>query len=312
MIDALVDLVDQIYDGFDKKEKTSALLIDLSKAFDTVNHNILLLKLEYYGIRGTSLSLFKSYLTNRKQIVTNNNNNSKLMAINCGVPQGSILGPILFLIYINDLPFSLKHCQAVLFADDTTLINKAPTPNDLEHRETVSLDHAESWFHTNKLKVNTTKTQIITFAPRSDGNNFAKLLGVYLDPALNWKQQIGCICNRLATATFQIRKIKQLVDVSCALLLYYSVFQATINYSIMLWGHTSHSERIFILQKRAIRILAGADRLEHCRPLYKSLKILTVPCLYIYNCLMYVRKNIDKFLIRGNYHNYNARHTYQL
>ena len=118
--DAITELCSNILYGFDKKESTLAVFLDLSKAFDTIDHKILLNKLEYYGIHGTPLQWFKSYLSNRKQFVEYNKFNSKICTIDCGVPQGSVLGPLLFILYTNDLPKCINKSKSILFADDTT------------------------------------------------------------------------------------------------------------------------------------------------------------------------------------------------
>ena len=119
---ALLELIDKLSRSIDDRQLTIGVFVDLAKAFDTVNHQVLLAKLEHYGIRGTALNWFRSYLSNRKQFVLINNFKSELKNINCGVPQGSILGPILFLLYINDLNYVSKLLQTIMFADETNLI----------------------------------------------------------------------------------------------------------------------------------------------------------------------------------------------
>ena len=133
---------------------TLSVFLDLSKAFDTIDHRILLNKLHYYGIRGLSLEWFKSYLFQRKQYVTYKNNSSEMLNIDCGVPQGSVLGPLLFIIYSNDLPKSIKTCNSILFADDTTVCKVGSDINQLFTDMMSDLTLLIDWFRANKLSLN--------------------------------------------------------------------------------------------------------------------------------------------------------------
>ena len=119
---AVIELVDKIANVVERNEPTLGIFLDLSKAFDTINHDILLYKLEYYGFRGVAIDWFKSYLSNRKQFVRYQMHDSDNKIINCGVPQGSILGPLLFILYINDIVNTISLLELILFADDTTLL----------------------------------------------------------------------------------------------------------------------------------------------------------------------------------------------
>ena len=130
-INAVTELVSHVIKAMNRRENTISVFLDLSKAFDTVNHNILLRKLEFYGIRGIALEWFKHYLTGRKQYVLYNNTQSSKQYITCGVPQGSVLGPLLFLIYINDIPNCLKYSKSIVFADDTTIFASCKNMNTL-------------------------------------------------------------------------------------------------------------------------------------------------------------------------------------
>ena len=149
------------------------VLIDLKKAFDTVDHQILLSKLELYGIKGQAINLLKSYLTNRKQKCQIRNSFSSERLIKCGVPQGSILGPLLFLLYINDLPYCLSKTKPRLFADDTNLTASANSMTDLEPAVNSDLENLRKWLIANKLSLNVPKTEFILICSKSMINNIS-------------------------------------------------------------------------------------------------------------------------------------------
>ena len=159
--DAVSELLNYVYSAINKKEHLGAVFLDLSKAFDTVCHDILLLKLEHYGIRGTPLKLIESYLSNRHQFVTVSGYKSKTKEINIGVPQGSVLGPLLFLIYINDLRLSTRNMKSILFADDTTLFTSHSDIITLTKIMSDDLALVRKWLIANKLTLNINKTYYI-------------------------------------------------------------------------------------------------------------------------------------------------------
>jgi retron-type reverse transcriptase len=160
---ALLQLVDGLADSIDRKKVTVGVFIDLAKAFDTVDHRILLRKLEHYGVRGVVLNWFASYLANRKQFVTIEKVPSKLAHIKCGVPQGSILGPILFIIYINDLIHVSANLKNIMFADDTNLFLTGNSLAEVEDKLNAELVLVETWFKANLLSLNVKKTSYMVF-----------------------------------------------------------------------------------------------------------------------------------------------------
>ena len=172
-------MLDKITEALEDNLSTAVLLIDLSKAFDSLDHSILLAKLEHYGIRGTPQTLFKNYLKNRSQYVSYNNTSSHYSIIKTGVPQGSILGPLLFLLYINDIHHPSSLCSFFLFADDTTVLGSDKNPETLSLNMNNEITHLDKWFKANKLSLNREKTKYIVFTgngKKETGKNLINLI----------------------------------------------------------------------------------------------------------------------------------------
>lgn len=202
----LIELVDKISPAIERNEYTIRMFLDLSKAFDTVNHDILLHKLEHYVVRGPALEWLKSYLTNRKQIVNYKSVKSDVSLISCGVPQGSVLDPLLFLIYVNNISESSKLLSFLLFADDTNLFYSHKNLEILHQTANHELCKVANWLETNKRSLKVSKTQFIILKAKSKKKpqkfeiqinkqtvehvNSTKSLGLIIDKELSWKQHI--------------------------------------------------------------------------------------------------------------------------
>ena len=198
---AILELTDNLKLAIDNKQITCGLFLDFSKAFDTVNHNILLEKLNKYGIRGKPLDWFTSYLTNRQQYIRMNNIDSEMLTMTSGVPQRSTLGPLLFLLYINDLPNCSKKLSFRIFADDTNVFYTGKCLSDIENVMNEEFRKILEYCNNNKLSINFKKTNFMLIGSQRKRNlnikignieqkQYIKYLGMYIDSHINWKQQI--------------------------------------------------------------------------------------------------------------------------
>ena len=292
---AVLELVDRTIYTLDKDETPINIFLDLSKAFDTLNHTILLTKLHHYGIRDGSLNLFKSYLQNRKQYVVINNAKSETVDITTGVPQGSILGPLLFIIYINDLPNASNIFHSIMYADDTNLSASLQSIKSTNPNETVDtlinkeLSKISEWLGLNKLSLNVKKSKYIVHKMTNkkvdnlqlNVNGIAiekvydfNFLGLTLNENINWKNHIEKIAIKSSKIIGILNKLKYILPTQIKVLLYNTLLLPHINYCILSWGYKC--DRITKIQKRAIRLINLSKYNAHTEPIFKQFKLLKV------------------------------------
>lgn len=270
---AITELVDSILNELDNRKIVGALFLDLKKAFDTLNHEILLKKLEMYGIRGVANNIIRSYLENRKQFVSINGVQSSQKPINIGVPQGSNIGPILFLAYINDLGNLRLHGIPRLFADDSALFYPGSNSETIMRQMEEDLQILLAYFNTNLLSLNLSKTKLLFFhSPRKKivynsnvriGTNiiervdYFKYLGIFLDTTLSWKNHINHVEKKVASLCGIMRRISTFVTRRALLSFYYAYIHSQLNYLVSIWGRAciSNLKKLQVLQNRCLKIM---------------------------------------------------------
>lgn len=331
---ALLSFVEKVANALDSSSHMVGIFLDYSKAFDTINHNILLYKLSHYGIRGKALEWFRSYLSNRKQYVFLNGHSSDLQHITCGVPQGSLLGPLLFILYINDFCKSSDILSFILFADDTNLFLSHQDPDHLVTTVNIELDKLTQWIRANRLSLNLQKTKYMLFSnslvslPGNiifgdsplDKVSDIKFLGVTIDDKFSWRLHIENISKTISRNIGIINRLKMHLPSKSLFTLYSSLILPYLNYGLLAWGNASQVliDKLLLLQKRVLRIICHTNFLAHTDPLFFDNKILKIKDLYLLQLgqfmLNFKKEALPEifrtmFLKNHSFHNYPTRHS---
>ena len=295
---AILELVKNLTHSLDKNLFSVGVFLDLSKAFDTVNHEILLAKLKHYGINKLTHDWLTDYLKDRQQfIVYEQNNATSYKKVMCGVPQGSILGPLLFLIYINDLYNALRHTKSFMFADDTNLLYSNKNVKELFYNTNQDLINIAKWFEANKISLNTNKTKYIFFHNKSQEdyiplkipdllitNNkierlkHIKFLGLIIDENLTWECHIKTLGTQISKTIGLMFRVRPLLNQNCLKQLYFSLIHSYLSYGNIAWAsnYSTKLSKLFKLQKHVSRLILHKNKIEHAKPLMKQLNILTI------------------------------------
>ena len=309
---AILDIHEKLLKNLNDGLTSCDVFLDLAKAFDSVSHDILLSKLEKYGIRGNVLSLFKSYLCSRTQFVKIDSSASELINILFGVPQGSILGPLLFLIYINDLPDATNFFIR-LFADDTFLCAQNKNIMALESEVNTELLKVYNWLASNKLTLNISKSKFMIITNKKnipvfevkvnndclDKCDSYKYLGVYIDKDLSWKPHIDYICKKISKACGALSKLRHCVGIATLRTVYYALVHSYLRYGILAWGNASLPVLCSLntLNNKVLRIMTFAPlgRLD-TSIIYDHLNVLTIEKLFCLESAKFIYKSKNDLL----------------
>ena len=337
---AILDIVNAIQSNMDAGKFSCGVFVDLKKAFDTVDHSILLQKLAHYGFRGLINDWFRSYLQERAQVTMVGNRSSNKSLITCGVPQGSVLGPLLFLLYVNDIYCSSTKLKFYLFADDTNVLHSHKDLKSLEKEMNAELNNVYQWLVSNKLTLNLKKTNFVIFRPYQkplpflptiyindhltnsltylESKDHVKYLGVHIDYKLSWKNHIDSITMKLSKTIGLLSKIRHFVPFHTLVSIYNSLVVPYLRYGLIAWGQTGKTQlnKLLILQKRALRFMCFADRCDHAIPLFLRAQTLPIHFLY-YKLLAETMHDVsndvipsqlkDLFIPTVKIHSYNTR-----
>ena len=293
---ALINVTEKWLKEIDNGNIVGIVMIDLKKAFDTIDHSILLEKLEMHGFDHSTLKWFKNYFEDRRQFTSVNGYISDERTLTCGVPQGSLLGPLLFTLFVNDMPNYVKSCEVSLYADDTCLFTSSNDPRQVEKKLNEDISNLSLWLKQNKLLVNPKKCEAMFIGTRQrlknkndaikhchisiEGNEIQKVdsckyLGVIIDKNLSWNDHIERVRKKVIKSIYLLKRLRSFINERTALLFYRSIIQCNLDYCSSVWSNGSKSQldKLQFLQNRALRIVMNVEYLFPTSTLYETLKL---------------------------------------
>lgn len=324
---ALLEIKNSLIHNIEHKLYTVGVFLDFSKAFDSIKHDILLHKLYTYGIRGTPHRLLQSYLSNRTQFTRLNDAISDAELIKFGVPQGSILGPLLFTLYINDIVNILSYSSIALYADDSNVFFSGSDLRELERRSNSWLHELMLWLAVNRLELNVKKTKFIIFRPKNkpidypiqlqfnntliESVNSCKFLGVFFRSDLGWGDHVNHVRLRVARSIGVINRIRYLLPIQAKKQLYFALIHSQLVYCNLIWGTCNKTDtaRLLSLQKRALRACSPNPSSGDC--LLQSFNVLPFPLCYKLSVAVHIYHKIKQDItsFRNKYVNRNIRYS---
>jgi hypothetical protein len=331
-LSAAIDIITNLENYLDNNNLASAIILDLQKAFDTVNHKILLKKLESAGIRGQPLKWFENYLNCRTQYVNINGIDSTEQLVRCGVPQGSVLGPILFLIYINDISHLSLRGIPTLFADDTSVFYSSSHVEELIHNMEHDLKILKYWLQKNRLSINIAKTTFIIFRKPSSTiilpkklafqNEYigrvasCKFLGLKMNEHLTWDDHVDDVLKGLTPLIGILYRFRNQLPVNYIKSLYYALIYSRLTYLVPIWGNCKKNKlkEIQTVQNKAIKSLYGYHHLTPTRTIYRDTQLMPFTLikiflsdLYMYNVINVGILNNLNITFNNAHHEHNTR-----
>ena len=304
---AAINYVAFIYERLDVGEHVIGLFFDMSRAFDSLLPEFVREKLFNIGIRGQILDWLISFLTNRSIRVAISGAFSSESSVDLGVPQGSILGPLIFLLFVNDMPaaFLENDVHVSMYADDTSMAVSARDPAYLSQRVQLVVEQFTTWCRKNRIMLNLKKTTYVNFHSRRpiklnttdnvSTSSDVRFLGVCVDEHLNFQIQVDDVVKKINKAHFALLKLKSCLVQASLLDAYYALCYSHLSYCCLVWGNAVEWKRVFIAQKRVVRLLFDLGGRESCRDSFIDHSILTFSCIYILKAVVFVRVHIDEF-----------------
>ena len=318
---AILDMVEKVRGAWGDRKVALGVFVDLKKAFDTVDHDILLSKLEHYGVRGAAYKLMESYLKGRSQYVCYGGFESEKGEVKCGVPQGSVLGPLFFLLYVNDMVRASEELELVLFADDTNIFIAGKNHLELFLKANRGLEKLSNWFKCNKLTLNLKKTEYVYFGGpggrivppgglRIGGEEIrrvegARFLGVWVDEGLKWTEHIERVRAKVGRLVGVLGRASAVLDGPLILSLYNALVLPHLQYCLIVWGDFEEGrnkvlgENLLRYQKKFAGMVAAKSGVYHSDPIFSQYNILKIPDLYKQQVRVYAWKFLKNRLPRN-------------